>query len=83
MPISGRPAQGPSLPEKIADLRRRAEEAGRDPASISVTIFGARPDRDAAARMEEAGVDRLLFALPAVEREPAIRLLDRYAELTA
>ena len=31
MPISGRPAEGPSLPEKIVLLKRQAEEAGRDP----------------------------------------------------
>ncbi len=55
MPIGGRPSQGPSLPEKIAMLRRQAEEAGRDPASISVSIFGTRPDADTVSRMEEAG----------------------------
>ncbi len=81
MPILGRRAEGPSLPEKIADLRRRAEEAGRDPKSISVGIFGARPDREATDKLEQAGVDRAVFPLPSVERDTVEPLLDRYAEL--
>src|SRR3989442_4827510 len=32
---------------KIAALRERAEAVGRDPKSISITIFGAKPDRAA------------------------------------
>ena len=81
MPISGRTGPGPSLPEKISDLRRRAGEAGRDPKSISVSIFGARPDREAVEKLEEAGVDRAIFPLPSAERETVLPLLDRYAEL--
>src|SRR3989449_4609610 len=42
MPIA-RPKQNPA--EKIPALRQRAEKAGRDPKSISVTIFVAKPDR--------------------------------------
>ena len=43
MPISGRAAEGPSLPEKIQTLKHRAEDIGRDPDSINITVFGARP----------------------------------------
>jgi probable F420-dependent oxidoreductase len=81
MPIGGRPAQGPSLPEKIAMLRRQAEEAGRDPASISVTIFGARPDADLIKGMEAAGVDRIVFGLPSAERDTLFPLIDECAKL--
>ena len=81
MPIGGRRSGGPSLPEKIAELRRRAEEAGRDRTSISVSVFGARPDREALDRLEEAGVGRAVLMLPAAERDVVLPLLDRYAEL--
>ncbi len=81
MPILGRRDDGPSLSEKIAELRRRAEEAGRDPKSISVSIFGARPDREALDKLAEAGVDRAVFMLPSAEREALLPLLDRYTEL--
>jgi len=81
MPIGGRAAQGPSLPEKIVMLRRQAEEAGRDPSSISVTIFGTRPDADTIVRMEAAGVDRIVFALPPADRETVLPRIDEFAKL--
>ena len=81
MPISGRPAQGPSLAEKISNLRSRAEQAGRDPASISVSSFGASPDPGAIARLEEAGVDRVILPLPAADEATVLPLIDRYAAL--
>ena len=81
MPLGGRRSQGPSLGEKIAILRRQAEEAGRDPASISVSIFGTRPDEDTVTRMAEAGVDRVVFGLPSANRDTVVPLIDEYAKL--
>jgi len=81
MPISGRPAQGPSLAEKIAMLKRQGQEAGRDPDSISITIFGARSERDSVERREAAGVDRLIFALPSTEKDEVLPLIDECARL--
>ena len=86
MPISGRPiAGGPSLQEKIAMLRRQAEEAGRDPASINITTFrgpaGSQPDPDAIQRLEEAGVDRVIFGLPSAERDTVLPIIDQCAKL--
>mgnify|MGYP001244033411 FL=1 len=82
MPISGRPqSEGPSLQEKIAMLRRQAEEAGRDPASINITTFGARPEPDAIRRLEEAGVDRVIFGLPSAERDTVVPIIDECAKL--
>ena len=80
MPISGRPAQGPSLAEKIAMLCRQAEDAGRDPASINITTFGGRPDADAVARLEEAGVNRVIFGLPSAEKDTVMPLIDECAK---
>ena len=80
MPIGGRGSQGPSLPEKIALLRRQAEEAGRDPASISVSIFGTPRDEGFIKNMEAAGVDRLVFGLPSAERDEATPIIDECAK---
>ncbi len=80
MPISGRLAQGPSLAEKIAMLCRQAEDAGRDPASINITTFGGRPDADAVARLEEAGVNRVIFGLPSAEKDTVMPLIDECAK---
>lgn len=79
MPIGGRPAQGPSLPEKIALLKRQAEEAGRDPDAISVTTFGTRPDPDMLQRLEQAGVDRVVFSLPSEEKDTVLPIIDECA----
>ena len=81
MPISGRPAQGLSLQEKIVLLRQQAEEARRDPASINITTFGARPEPDAIARLEAAGVDRVIFGLPSADRDTVVPIIDECAKL--
>ncbi len=81
MPISGRSSEGTSLQEKIVLLRRQAEEAGRDPASINITIFGARPEPDAIARLKAAGVDRAIFGLPSTERDTVVPIIDECAKL--
>ena len=81
MPISGRSSEGTSLQEKIVLLRRQAEEAGRDPASINITPFGARPDPDAIARLKAAGVDRAIFGLPSTERDTGVPIIDECAKL--
>ena len=78
MPIGVR---SPNIPEKIADLRHRAEAAGRDPRAISVSIFGVKPDRSAIDAMATAGVDRVIFMVPAGDRETVLPLIDKYAAL--
>jgi probable F420-dependent oxidoreductase len=50
------------LAERIAELRRRGAEAGRD--HVPVTYFGAPPDADVVRELEAAGVDRVLLMLP-------------------
>jgi probable F420-dependent oxidoreductase len=71
----------PDLADKIATLRRRAGEAGRDPGSISVTVFGGRPDRAWLERVAEAGAERVLFSIPSAGRDEVEPALDRLAAL--
>jgi probable F420-dependent oxidoreductase len=66
--------------EGIRDMRQRAEKAGRDPRSISVTIFGTPADPDAIAQYREAGVERVTFGLPPASREKVLPLMDKYAD---
>jgi probable F420-dependent oxidoreductase len=47
------------LGERIAELQRRAEAAGRDP--IPVTVFGAKAELRLMERLKAAGVTRSLF----------------------
>jgi len=78
MPIGYR-MQG--LPEKLTDLKRRAEAAGRDSKSISISIFGAKPDRASLDELRGLGVTRAVFVLPPGERSTVLPLLDSYAAL--
>jgi hypothetical protein len=68
---------------KIEELRRRAEGAGRNPKSISISIFGVKPDSATIDSLKEIGVDRAIFGLPAAERDEVMPLLDKYARLIA
>ncbi len=66
--------------ESIKDLRARAEKAGRDPRSISVTIFGTPADEQAVQQYREVGVERVTFGLPPAARDTVLPLMDRYAD---
>ena len=70
-----------NVAEKIAALHQRAEAAGRDPKSISITIFGANPEPGSIEVLEGAGVERAIFMLPSAERDTVLPLLDKYATL--
>jgi probable F420-dependent oxidoreductase len=79
MPLVGRDA----LDGDIADLRARAERAGRDPATVKVTLFGARPHEGRLAAWRDLGVERALFGLPSAGRDVVLPLLDQYAAIAA
>jgi probable F420-dependent oxidoreductase len=70
-----------NVEEKIAALRRRAEEADRDPSSISITIFAANADRIALDGLERAGVERAIFYVPPAGRDKVLPVLDRYVQV--
>jgi len=69
------------LAPRIAELQRRAEEAGREP--IPVTVFGAKPEVRLLERLRTAGVTRSLFYLPPCEPGEMELALDRLAEVAA
>jgi len=75
MPIIGRDP----LDEAIADLRQRAEKAGRDPGAVSVSLFGVRPDEGKLAGWRDMGVARVVFFVPSALAGTVLPLLDQYA----
>jgi probable F420-dependent oxidoreductase len=72
---------GSNMAERIASLKQRAETAGRDPNSISVTVSAVKPERAIVEELARAGAARVNFFLPAAGRETVLPLLDQYAEL--
>ena len=80
MPI---PVRAGALLDEIKDLRRRAAAAGRDPASIAVTLYGVPADADALRAFVGPDVQRAIFSLPSAPRDKVLPLLDRYAAVVA
>lgn len=69
------------LPAAIADLHRRADEAGRDPASIPISVFAFDiPAADHLKRYQEMGVERVVIVSPR-RLDDALPVLDRVAAL--
>jgi probable F420-dependent oxidoreductase len=77
MPIHGRREVLP----KVTELRRQAEAAGRDPATIEIGVFGVPGKAEVLESYAQAGVARCVLGLPPEGPDAVLPLLDRYAEL--
>lgn len=72
-----------TIPDRMKELRRKAEDAGRNPVEIPVTfvIYG-NPDQEAVDALRNAGVERVVFAVPPGDKDSVLPVLDRYVKLT-
>ena len=76
------PSAGSGSPEEFMPrLRQMAQEAGRDPNSLSVTLGGAVEDLDLLRRNRDLGIARMTVRLPPAKADEILPLLDRWAEL--
>jgi probable F420-dependent oxidoreductase len=80
VPHARRPAYGEVL-GMLPEFRKMATAAGRDPASIPITVFGVAEDRELIERYRAAGVARLVFNLPPSKAEEVLPILDRCTSL--
>ena len=67
--------------EVLDKFRAMAKEAGRDPASLSISTFRVRDDLERLKRYRELGIDRVVFSLPADKDDKIMPILDRWADL--
>ncbi len=74
-------ARAGDLAEGIADLRKRAEKAGRDPASLTVSVYGAKAEEATLKSYAKAGAERTILGLPSAGRDEVLPILDQYAKL--
>jgi hypothetical protein len=58
-----------------------AAEAGRDPASVPITIWGAREDLDLLKRDRDNGISRAVISLDSAKADTILPQLDRWANL--
>jgi probable F420-dependent oxidoreductase len=70
----------PDLLERIAELRERAVDAGRE---IPVVVFGVPADPAVLEELENAGVARGVHWLPSANRGPIERRLERFEDALA
>ncbi|MGA7261519.1 MAG: LLM class F420-dependent oxidoreductase [Stellaceae bacterium] len=76
------PSAGSGSPEEFMPrLRQMAEEAGRDPQSLSVTLGGAPEDLRVLRRSRDLGVARMTVRLPPANEDEILPILDRWAKL--
>src|SRR5262245_39489010 len=64
----------------LAELKARAAKAGRDMKTISVSVFGAKPDEATLEQYRAAGVTRAILRLGSEPRDKVLPLLDQYAK---
>ena len=77
MPIFGRDP----IAERLSEFRKLAEEAGRDPAALEVSVFGCPANAEATAPFAASGITRVVFGLPPAARDDVLPLLDRAAQV--
>jgi len=80
VPHAKRPAYG-DLINVLPDARKLMVEAGRDPATLPITVFGVAEDGDLIKRYRDAGIARVVFNLPSAKEDEVFPVLDRCARL--
>lgn len=75
LPIEG---WGPIL-DRVAGLRDAFDERGREPGSVTVTIYSSQGGASTLDRYDAAGITRVVLSLPSADRRTVLATLDRYA----
>ncbi len=79
IPIAGR---GQDILGLLPEFRQMARDAGRDPETLGISIFGivgAELTQDEVAGYRDAGVERIVFMLPSQGSDTVMPLLDQAA----
>jgi hypothetical protein len=68
------------IADMIPEFRKMATEAGRDPASIAITVWFPRKEVDLMKRYQDLGVERVVFNLESEEADKVMPVVDGIAE---
>lgn len=71
------------LPGILGDLHQRAQQAGRKPETIAISVLGAANEEDTLKGYQDLGVERAIFFVPSIERGKLLPILDEHAALIA
>ena len=67
----------------IPEFQQMARVAGRDPAALPVTVWGAKPDLDQFKKRRDRGASRVVISLGSEAEDEILRQLDMWAEIRA
>jgi probable F420-dependent oxidoreductase len=70
---------GPPIEERMEELNRRCDDAGRP--RLPVTIYGAAADPEVVENFRRAGAARLVFGVPSAGADAVLPRLDKLAGL--
>ena len=76
---ASRPEYG-DVSDFLPQFHQMAKEAGRDPASLPVTMFRVVEELDALRRYRDIGIARVVITLPSAGADQVLPILDRWAE---
>jgi alkanesulfonate monooxygenase SsuD/methylene tetrahydromethanopterin reductase-like flavin-dependent oxidoreductase (luciferase family) len=69
------------IAEVLPKFREMAKEAGRDPASIEITLFSLGEDLDRVKRLAEMGVTRVVPMFPPEKADTVLPIVDRWTKI--
>jgi probable F420-dependent oxidoreductase len=69
------------IADMIPEFRKMASEAGRDPASIEITVWFPKQDADLMQRYADLGVARVVFNLESDKADKVLPVIDSLAGL--
>jgi probable F420-dependent oxidoreductase len=79
VPHASRPEYG-DVSDYLSQFHQMAKEAGRDPASLPVTMFRVVEQLDKLRHYRDIGIARVVITLPSAGSEDVMPILDRWAE---
>ncbi|HEY3777571.1 MAG TPA: LLM class F420-dependent oxidoreductase [Rhizomicrobium sp.] len=71
------------LEKIVPKFQAMLKEAGRNPATVTISAWNAKPDADSIKRFRDLGVVRIVTTLPPAGPEKVIPILDRCAAVIA
>ncbi len=83
IPLAGRATQYGDVFEYVPKFRAMLTEAGRDPATFPISLFGSTEDPDTLKRYRDLGIVRVVISLPAAQQDKVLPILDKWTKLIA
>jgi probable F420-dependent oxidoreductase len=79
IPVAG-PLMSGDPGELVQEFKKLAAEVGRDPATVPLSIFGAKEELDLLTRYRDLGIARVVVALASAKEDKILPILDRWAD---